>query len=82
MAGPVEVAFMVVVAEAALAVAADTAAEAVVAEEAITNPNFDGKSESRRINRRFSFFKLALPGAGDRWKPSLPVKPLPRVRSG
>ena len=60
----VAVAFMVVGVEAASTVAAavlsaaaevvDTVAAEVVAEEAITNRNFDCNSESRRANRRFS----------------------------
>jgi hypothetical protein len=44
----------------AAAVAVTVAAEEVVAEVAITNPNFKGNSESRRAIRRFSYLGVFL----------------------
>lgn len=60
MAVEAEVAAFTVEVVPSVAEVADTAVEAAVAvaEEAITNPNFGGKSESRRVNRRFSFSGL------------------------
>lgn len=58
MAVAAEVAAFTVEVVPLVAEAVATAEEAGVAEEAITNPNFDGKSGSRRVNRRFSFSGL------------------------
>lgn len=60
MAVAAEVAAFTVEVVPLVAEAVATAEEAAVAVagEAITNPNFDGKSGSRRVNRRFSFSGL------------------------